>query len=72
MQKVLKPIQAVIDFDRLESSFHRAYAEEMPRTSREWWLTYYAKRLNEIAERAGIEPEDLLLEWMRWRTSLKG
>jgi hypothetical protein len=66
--KAIKPSQAVIDFNKVEQSFQRAYRSDMPKASREWWLLYYARRLNEISTLYKIEPDDLLLEWMRWRT----
>jgi len=71
IRKVEKPSQAVLDFDKVESSFTRATSHPLSKESRGWWVSYYDQRLNQISTIYGIEPDDLILEWMKWRSRSK-
>lgn len=72
MRKVDEPSQAVLDFDRLETSFTRGTSVPLSSESRAWWVGYYDRRINDIATVYKTTPEQLIADWMKWRSNSKG
>ena len=71
MQKVIEPTQAIIDFERLETSFQRAIQPNMQSETRVFWINYYDRRSKEIAAIHNTTVEDLIHDWMRWKNQPK-
>lgn len=68
IRKADEPSQAVLDFDRLETSFTRATSIPLSAESRAWWVSYYDRRINDIATIYKTTPEDIIKDWMKWRS----
>lgn len=67
MDKVLKPSQAVLDFNRLEFTYNRATSSKLQRETLDFWITYYQRRMEEIAKIHKMEVDDLITDWLKWR-----
>jgi hypothetical protein len=67
MQKIVKPSQAVMDFNRLEFTYNRATSEKLERKVLDFWISYYQRRLDEIANLHNMDVEDLIKDWLKWR-----
>ena len=66
MQKLNKPSPAVAELDRLETSFDRALNRGV---NLGWWTEYYKMRLTQIATHHNLVEDDLMYEWMKWKTT---
>lgn len=71
MQKVLQPHRAVLDYDKVEQSFTRAFEQPMSTATRQWWLMYYKQRTAQIAAHYKMDEDELVTEWLKWRTELR-
>lgn len=71
MEKVLKPSQAVIDFNRLEFTYNRATSKKLERKELEFWISYYQRRMEEIATIHKMDVDDLITEWLKWRALMQ-
>jgi len=71
MRKVTKPSQAVIDFSRVEFTYNRATASKLDRKELDFWISYYQRRIDEIAAIHNTTVDDLIHDWLKWRAEVK-
>lgn len=71
MNKALKPSQAVLDFNRLEYTYNRATAQTLHRETLDFWISYYQRRMAEIAAIHKMDADDLIVEWLKWRAEFR-
>ena len=67
MLKIPKPSQAVIDFSRVEFTYNRATATKLDRKELDFWISYYQRRIEEIANIHNTTVDDLIHDWLKWR-----
>lgn len=68
MEKPNKPSQAVMDFNRLEFTYNRATSQKLDRKDLDFWIAYYQRRIQEIATNYKMDIDDLIAEWIKWRS----
>ena len=71
MKKVSKPSQAVLDFNRVEFTYNRATATRLDRKELDFWIAYYQRRIEEIANIHNMTVDDLIHDWLKWRAEVK-
>jgi hypothetical protein len=71
MDKLIKPSQAVLDFSRVEFTYNRATSQKLGRKELDWWISYYQRRIDEIATIHKMDVDDLIVDWLKWRAQVQ-
>lgn len=71
MDKILKPSPAVLAFNRVETTYNRATSQKLDRKQLDFWIAYYQRRIQEIADVYKVDVDDLIVQWLQWRAEAK-